>query len=329
MAYQRLVITVALDLLDHAPSLHRRNVHGIRVDGRLGRQNLLTDAGRARGQLQHLLVVCPSPQRDVQQSQPSRHLESRAKAAARLGLEVSAGRASSSSRGLWDGDALLLSTRSEFALPWGPKPQPLKTKPPEGARVTLQCTGVVALLGPRQCTAVPRLDVAPVQLHGAAGVRLRLRVRAAPQPALHDGPPCALESKQFENNKFETIQNNSKQFEAHLRAVGEHRRVVRPQRQAALVVPLGRSQVVSLERGVPLRLLRLRLLLRVAGLAGCPRMDEAIQLAQEALQIRVSLLLAGRGAWRRRGAIQLTQLLASDVGCLVEAVRTEPARTTV
>jgi pentatricopeptide repeat protein len=40
----------------------------------------------------------------------SRHLESRPKAAARLVLEVSAGWPSSSSRGLWGGDALLLST---------------------------------------------------------------------------------------------------------------------------------------------------------------------------------------------------------------------------
>ena len=39
-----------------------------------------------------------------------RHLESRAKASARLVLEVSAGWASPSSRGLWGGDALLLST---------------------------------------------------------------------------------------------------------------------------------------------------------------------------------------------------------------------------
>jgi hypothetical protein len=38
-------------------------------------------------------------------------LESRAKAAARLDLEVSTGWASPSSRGLWGGDALLLSTK--------------------------------------------------------------------------------------------------------------------------------------------------------------------------------------------------------------------------
>jgi hypothetical protein len=40
----------------------------------------------------------------------SRHLESRPKAAAREDLEMSAGWASPSSRGLWGGDALLLST---------------------------------------------------------------------------------------------------------------------------------------------------------------------------------------------------------------------------
>jgi hypothetical protein len=39
----------------------------------------------------------------------SRHLESRPKAAARLDLEASAGWASPSSRGLWSGDALMLS----------------------------------------------------------------------------------------------------------------------------------------------------------------------------------------------------------------------------
>ena len=47
------------------------------------------------------------------QTQPSccvRHLESRAKASARLSLEVSVGWASPSSRGLWGGDALLLFT---------------------------------------------------------------------------------------------------------------------------------------------------------------------------------------------------------------------------
>jgi hypothetical protein len=37
------------------------------------------------------------------------HLESRAKATARLDLEASAGSASPCSRGLWGGDALLLS----------------------------------------------------------------------------------------------------------------------------------------------------------------------------------------------------------------------------
>jgi hypothetical protein len=37
----------------------------------------------------------------------SRHLESRAQAAARLDIEVSAGWVSPSSRGLWGGDALL------------------------------------------------------------------------------------------------------------------------------------------------------------------------------------------------------------------------------
>jgi hypothetical protein len=47
-----------------------------------------------------------------------RHLESRPKASARLVLEASAGWASPSSRGLWGGDALLLSTDS-----WKPKPE--------------------------------------------------------------------------------------------------------------------------------------------------------------------------------------------------------------
>ena len=42
----------------------------------------------------------------------SRHLESRYKAAARLDLEVSAGWAIPSSRGVWGGDALLLSTEA-------------------------------------------------------------------------------------------------------------------------------------------------------------------------------------------------------------------------
>ena len=49
----------------------------------------------------------------------TRHLESRAKAAARLDLEVSAGWVSLSSRDLWGGDALLLSTAS----PLEPEPE--------------------------------------------------------------------------------------------------------------------------------------------------------------------------------------------------------------
>jgi hypothetical protein len=46
----------------------------------------------------------------------SRHLESRPKAAARLDLEVSAGWASPSSRDLWGGDALMLSTGAAETL---------------------------------------------------------------------------------------------------------------------------------------------------------------------------------------------------------------------
>jgi hypothetical protein len=49
----------------------------------------------------------------------TRHLESRAKAAARLDLEVSAGWVSLSSRDLWGGDTLLLSTAS----PLEPEPE--------------------------------------------------------------------------------------------------------------------------------------------------------------------------------------------------------------
>jgi hypothetical protein len=49
----------------------------------------------------------------------SRHIESRPKAAARLDLEVSAGWASMSSRGLWGGGALLLSTGAAGSHPKG------------------------------------------------------------------------------------------------------------------------------------------------------------------------------------------------------------------
>jgi hypothetical protein len=46
----------------------------------------------------------------------SRHLEIRPKAAARLDIEVPAGWAFPSSRGLWCGDALLLSNRRCWKL---------------------------------------------------------------------------------------------------------------------------------------------------------------------------------------------------------------------
>jgi hypothetical protein len=63
---------------------------------------------RARGR-SGSFTLTPFPQ--------GRHLESRPKAEARLDLEVPAGRGSPSSRGLWGGEALLLSARR-----WKPKP---------------------------------------------------------------------------------------------------------------------------------------------------------------------------------------------------------------
>jgi hypothetical protein len=59
----------------------------------------------------------------------SRHLESRAKASARLVLKVSAGWLSPSSRGLRGGDALLLSTGAAGSRNPNSTPRPVQATP--------------------------------------------------------------------------------------------------------------------------------------------------------------------------------------------------------
>jgi hypothetical protein len=75
-------------------------------------QHVRCECGRCPSFKTHYRCPVPDPYRSVGFCE-SRHLESRPKASARLDLEVSAGWANPSSRGMWGGDAVLLSISLE------------------------------------------------------------------------------------------------------------------------------------------------------------------------------------------------------------------------
>jgi hypothetical protein len=87
--------------------------------------------------------------KDTQRAAPSRKVRVGAQATARLDLEVSARWTNPSSRGMWGGDALLLSSR------WKPKPSSAVTLPTRNVIGINSSQGVPTgvLRTARACTA--------------------------------------------------------------------------------------------------------------------------------------------------------------------------------